>query len=220
MPTKSNPQHRTYLAFLRLSKALSSYRTSHPSAAAKFTLRFAPYQLYPNASKEGTDKHAWYVSEKYAGNAEKMQMYVAYMSALGEHEGIRFDWAGVMANTLDALRILLYVQDTHGADAAAKCLAALYTQYFTQQRSPAAEDTLLEACRAAGIEDGEAARVVRDAEVGLDEVKEGIRENRGNGVDSVPYVVFEGRKRDFTLVGAKEVADYVKALEAVAKECS
>jgi len=149
-----------------------------------------------------------------------MQMYVAYMSALGEHEGIRFDWAGVMANTLDALRILLYVQDTHGADAAAKCLAALYTQYFTQQRSPAAEDTLLEACRAAGIEDGEAARVVRDAEVGLDEVKEGIRENRGNGVDSVPYVVFEGRKRDFTLVGAKEVADYVKALEAVAKECS
>ena len=44
------------------------------------------------------------------------------------------------------------------------------------------------------------------------------REQTGNGVDSVPYVVFEGRRRDFTLVGAKEVDEYVKTLEQVAKE--
>jgi predicted DsbA family dithiol-disulfide isomerase len=219
VPTGSNSHRRTYLAFLRLSKALSTYRASHPDARAEFTLRLAPYQLYPQASKEGTDKHAWYVTEKYGGSEEKMEMYTKYMSALGAKEGIRFDWNGVMANSLDALRILLYVQDTRGADAAARCLDALYRQYFAEQRSPAAEETLVEACRAAGLEGDEAERVVRDGEVGLEEVKEGIRENRGNGVDSVPYVVFEGRKRDFTLVGAKEVADYIKTLEAVAKEC-
>jgi len=45
-----------------------------------------------------------------------------------------------------------------------------------------------------------------------------IREQAGNGVDAVPYVVIEGKKRDFTLEGAKEVAEYVKVLEQVAKE--
>ena len=46
-----------------------------------------------------------------------------------------------------------------------------------------------------------------------------IREQAGNGIDSVPYVVIEGKRRDFTLEGAKEVEEYVKALENVAKEC-
>jgi predicted DsbA family dithiol-disulfide isomerase len=45
-----------------------------------------------------------------------------------------------------------------------------------------------------------------------------IREQVGNGVDSVPYVVFEGRRRDFTLVGAKEVDEYLKILGQIAKE--
>ena len=34
----------------------------------------------------------------------------------------------------------------------------------------------------------------------------------------VPYVIAEGKRRDFTLVGAKEVGEYLKTLEAVAKE--
>jgi hypothetical protein len=39
-------------------------------------------------------------------------------------------------------------------------------------------------------------------------------------VDSVPYVVFEGRKRDFTEIGAKKVEEYVKVLIQVAKEAT
>lgn len=46
-----------------------------------------------------------------------------------------------------------------------------------------------------------------------------IREQAGNGIDSVPYVVLEGKRRDFTIEGAKEVEEYVKELEKVAKEC-
>jgi predicted DsbA family dithiol-disulfide isomerase len=40
------------------------------------------------------------------------------------------------------------------------------------------------------------------------EVKMAIREQTRNGVDAVPYIVFEGRKRDLTLQGAKEVDEY------------
>ena len=57
-----------------------------------------------------------------------------------------------------------------------------------------------------------------DQEDGLREVKDLVREQKMDGVDSVPYVVVEGRRRDVTLVGAKEVEEYVKSLETVVKE--
>jgi predicted DsbA family dithiol-disulfide isomerase len=49
-------------------------------------------------------------------------------------------------------------------------------------------------------------------------VKSLIREQASNGVDSVPYIVMERKRRDVTLVGAKEVEEYVKALEQIVKE--
>jgi len=45
-----------------------------------------------------------------------------------------------------------------------------------------------------------------------------IMEQAQNGVDSLPYIVFEGKRRDFTILGAQEVGDYVKTLEKVVKE--
>lgn len=71
---------------------------------------------------------------------------------------------------------------------------------------------------AAGLSEQETKTVIEDESEGLMETKMAIREQAGNGVDSVPYVVFEGRKRDFTLIGAKEVAEYEKVLAQVAKE--
>jgi len=47
-----------------------------------------------------------------------------------------------------------------------------------------------------------------------------IREQVGNGVDSVPFIVFEGKRRDVTIQGANEVEDYEKALEKIVKESS
>jgi predicted DsbA family dithiol-disulfide isomerase len=45
-----------------------------------------------------------------------------------------------------------------------------------------------------------------------------IREQASNGVDAVPYIVIEGRRRDITLQGAKEVDEYIRALERIMKE--
>ena len=70
------------------------------------------------------------------------------------------------------------------------------------------------------MDKAEAEKVVNDDEEGLAEVKRLIGEEEGNGVDSVPMVVVEGRKRDFTLQGAKTVEEYVKCLEQVARESS
>ena len=98
--------------------------------------------------------------------------------------------------------------------------AALYEQYFVQAQHPSSPETLLKATTAAGIGDVEAGKFIEAEDDGLQDVKMLVREQSGNGVDSVPYIVFEGRRRDFTLEGAKEVPEYLKVLEQVAKESS
>jgi predicted DsbA family dithiol-disulfide isomerase len=187
----------------------------------RFTLRIAPYQLYPDFSQDGIDRHVWYRDEKYGGSEERFEKYSAYMGALGKDEGIAFDFSsGPFANTFHAHRILQYVQEHHSAEAAVKALESLYEQYFTQRAHPSSPETLTKACVAAGLGGEEARRVVEDESEEAVETKMAIREQAGNGVDSVPYIVFEGRRRDFTLIGAKEVGEYVKTLEQVVKEAS
>ncbi|KAF3049328.1 hypothetical protein E8E11_009429 [Didymella keratinophila] len=210
----------TYLAFLRLRRALSAFRTANPQSPASFSLRISPYQLYPDFSTP-VDRHAWYRDEKYAGSEERFEKYAVYMSALGKDEGIAFDFSsGPFANTFHAHRILQYMQEHHGAEAAVTALESLYEQYFTQRAHPSSFETLMKACLAGGLSAEEAKRVVEDENEEAMETKMAIREQTGNGVDSVPYIVFEGKRRDFTLIGAKEVAEYVKTLEQVVKEAS
>lgn len=95
---------------------------------------------------------------------------------------------------------------------------ALYSQYFENEMHPSQEKTLLAAARDAGVPETSARMVVEDKNDGLRDVQLLIREQIGNSVDSVPNITFEGKKRDLTLVGAKEVAEYTKALEQIAKE--
>ena len=77
---------------------------------------------------------------------------------------------------------------------------------------------MLEATADAGIPDAEARTFIQDTNDGLRDVKLAIREQASNAVDSVPYIVLEGKRRDLTLVGAKEVEEYEKALATIVKE--
>lgn len=78
----------------------------------------------------------------------------------------------------------------------------------------------MKAALAAGIPEAEAKAFIEDEYEELQETKMLIREQAGNGIDSVPYIVLEGKRRDFTIEGAKEVEEYVKQLEKIAKECN
>ena len=55
-----------------------------------FTVHYLPYQLYPEASKEGEDKYEWYKKSRYANSEEKMQMYKTLMTAYGMSAGINY----------------------------------------------------------------------------------------------------------------------------------
>ena len=147
-------------------------------------------------------------------------MYATLMQSYGEPVGIRYKFTGTIANTLPAHRVLQHFQEAKGPETADRLVEALYAAYFEGEKSPSSDETLLAACVEAGIPEEEAKAVVEDPSEGLSDVKMLMREQASNGVDSVPYVIFEGRRRDFTLIGAKEVDEYVKTLAAIAKESS
>lgn len=179
-----------------------------------------PYQLFPEASQEGEDKFAWYKRSKYGDSEEKMNMYIRLMSAYGEGEGIKYKFGGVVANTMHAHRLIQHFQETKGPEVADKIINSLYRQYFEEERHPSDDATLLRAASEAGIDEGEAKTFIEDRDEGLMEVKMLVREQAGNQIDAVPHVVIEGKRRDIHLEGAKEVDEYVSALNKVIKESS
>lgn len=206
----------TYLAKKRLDAALTQLPQDVQSKV-NFTLKIAPYQLYPNFGPP-QDKYAWHRDTKYFGSEEKMGMFTTLMSQYGAEAGIQFKFGGEVADTLHAHRVIQVFQEADGSERANKLVNALYRMYFEEERNPSSEETLVAACVEAGVDEKEARRVVQDESEGLVDVKGLLRESVQNGIDSVPSIVFEGRRRDVTLVGAKEVGDYVKAMETIAKE--
>jgi len=206
------------LAKRRLDEALRRVRDTDASSKVNFTIVFSPYQLYPEATQEGEDKYEWYKKSKYGDSEDKMKMYTTLMSAYGASAGIDYKFGGTVANTLQAHRVIQYFQEEKGPEVANKLVDTLYKMYFEEEKHPSTHETLLAACKEAGIDDKEAKRVVEDEYEGLQETKMKIREQASNGVDSVPFIVFEGKRRDITIQGANEVDDYVKALGQIVKE--
>lgn len=194
-----------------------------------------------------------YKKTKYNDSEDQMKKYTLLMSAYGAPVGIDFKFRGMVANTLDAHRLIQHYQEERGPEVADKIvncksrhiiiyllgippnafpdhkpkessyhrayhLTALYEQYFTQEKHPSSPETLLKAAADAGVEKADAETVIRDEYQALQDTKMLIQEQRGNGIDAVPYVVLEGKRRDFTLEGAKEVDDYLKEMEKLVKE--
>ncbi|TDZ46119.1 hypothetical protein CTRI78_v008990 [Colletotrichum trifolii] len=208
----------TYIAKKRLSKALDEISNSPDASNVSFTLVFRPYQLHSDFSPEPVDKRAWYRSHKHDDVDEKQAVFEAVMTRIGADVGIRFAWGGTMSNTFRAHRVIQHFQEKRGAETANRLVGAIYERYFEQEKDQGSEEVLVEACVVAGIDETHAREVVEDDNEGRTEVKKMMRIAAMDGVDAVPNVVFEGRRRDLTLVGANEVDEYVKALRTIVNE--
>jgi predicted DsbA family dithiol-disulfide isomerase len=197
-----------------------------------FTVKYFPHQLYQEASREGEDKYEWYKESRYGDSEEKMKMYTTLMTAYGISAGIDFEFGGVVANTLDAHRVIQHYQEKgpetadrliNGRWKTSRCFleaensAALYSQYFEHEQHLSTKQTLLTATAEAGISEADAKAFIEDRSECLQDAKMLIREQAANGVDRVPYIVLEGKRRDVTLVGA-EVEEYEKALGTIFRE--
>lgn len=147
-------------------------------------------------------------------------MYTTLMSSYGVAEGINYKFGGTVANTIHAHRCIQHFQGTKGPETADKLIDSLYKQYFEEEKHPSSHETLLTAAKEAGIDEAEAKAFIEDENEELMETKMAIREQAGNQIDAVPHLVIEGKRRDHTVEGCREVDEYVATLNRVIKESS
>ncbi|KAH8699634.1 putative RNA binding protein Rnp24 [Ilyonectria robusta] len=205
----------TLIPPLRLDQALSQVQ----SPSVPFTLHFDPYQPSSDLPDTVPDRSQWALQHKHNDNPEAQQVYQAHMTGLAEQLGVPLTFTGPTGNSFHAHRVIQLVQESDGAAVTNRLVDELFRRYFAEGQHPAADDTLVAACIAAGVPEEQAKALVADREKGQKQVKEKIR-SVGMDIDAVPVVMVEGRRRDLTLTGLKQVADYVKALETVVKESS
>jgi hypothetical protein len=133
-PSPSPSQiHTSQSALTSHPPALRQFESLPASKDVTFTVKFLPYQLYPDASKEGEDKYEWYKNTKYGSSEERMQKYTTLMTAYGCAAGIAFDFHGTVANTIDAHRLIQHYQEERGAEVADKiveCTSPVLFSYY------------------------------------------------------------------------------------------
>jgi predicted DsbA family dithiol-disulfide isomerase len=114
-------------------------------------------------------------------------------------------------NTFDCHR-LLHWAGLEGRQPQLKM--ALFTAHFTEQKSLADPEVLIEAAVAAGL-DGTEARAVLDSGAFIAEVRQEERFWREQGITAVPAIVIDGK---YLITGGQPVAAFEKALRRIAAE--
>lgn len=181
-----------------------------------YDITYRPFDIGKSLTKAGRNKKEWYL-EKNGGNEEQNEKMIEVMKAMGKEVGIAFDYGGEVANTLDAHRLIMLVQTKKLGDVE-KLVDSLCKQYFEEQKHPSSKATLLAASEAAGVKDLGAIERFLESDELEDEVKEAIVEANMSGYDGVPCISFEGRRRDFNLVGARSPLEYHNTIKQVLKE--
>ncbi|KAF5659407.1 hypothetical protein FHETE_9413 [Fusarium heterosporum] len=207
----------TYIGKKRLDEALTQFRSSPSSSSITFTLQFSPYQPNPNRLETIPDRAAYALKEKHNDNREAQKLFEEHMLSLAQPLNIPIAFAGPTGNSFPAHRVIQQVQESHGVEVANKLVDAVFRLYFAEGKHPGSDDMLVEACLEAGLNETEAKSLVEDKKKGERETKEMIR-SVGMDIDAVPTVIIEGRRRDLTITGLKEISEYVKAMETITKE--
>jgi predicted DsbA family dithiol-disulfide isomerase len=102
--------------------ALRRHREGPDANAVSFTVQYKPYQLYPDASKEGQSKQEWFKKSRYGDTQLKMKTYEAIMTAYGNSAGIKYKFGGTIANTMNAHRVIQHFQEEKGPETADKMI--------------------------------------------------------------------------------------------------
>ncbi|KAL9297321.1 hypothetical protein ACSQ67_023217 [Phaseolus vulgaris] len=151
------------------------------------TIIWHPFQLNPDAPKEGIDKREYY-RRKFGSQSERME---ARMSEVFKNVGLQYSLSGLTGNTMDSHR-LIYFARQHGLDKQHDLVEELNIGYFTQGKYIGDHNFLLESAAKVGIEGAE--EFLKNPNSGLREVEEELKTYSGN-ITGVPYYVINGNHK-------------------------
>jgi predicted DsbA family dithiol-disulfide isomerase len=191
-----------YIGEKRLARAL----VDRPDLGVE--VRWRPFQLQPGMP-EGSVPWAEFSRQKFGGERGAEAAF-SHVSAVGESDGIRFDFGRVASapNTVDAHRIVL-LAGNYGLQW--ELADALFRAYFTEGKNLNDHEELVVVAASVGLDAGEV-REYLAGEAGASEVRSSQEEAASLGITGVPFYVFDGR---YALYGAQPVGVFGEALDMV-----
>ena len=162
------------------------------------TIHFQPFELNPRMGPEGQDV-AEHIAQKYGSSPQQQAATREMIRQRGEEVGFVFrpEGRGRIYNTFDAHRLLHWAHEEGRPDGGIGdpgqqrlLKKALFAAYFTEGRSPASHEVLLDAVRAASL-DEERAREVLASGAYADEVREREAYWREREIHAVPAIVID-----------------------------
>ena len=192
-----------YIGEARLRAALDA----RPGLAVE--RRWRPFQLQPGLPRTGTPRDAFF--ERKFGGAGAMQQAFDHVAAVGQRDGLRFDFSRLAGapNTTDAHRLVL-LGETRGR--AFETADALFEGYFADGRDLNDPADLAAIAEHAGLAAGDA-RAMLESDRFEAEVAQSQTVAQRAGISGVPLYLFDGQ---FALSGAQPAEAFLQAFDRLA----
>lgn len=146
---------------------------------------------------------------------ERMASSTAYLSRLGEAEGIKFSWQGKIGNTRDAHR-LIQLARTKSSEVEDRLVSAMFKTHFEGEGCDiTSHDALVAIGEKAGLDKSEVKNWLDEGKGGQ-EVDREVHEAYQKGIHGVPNFTINGR---YELSGAQDVERFLEVFKR-AKESS
>ncbi|KAJ5443705.1 uncharacterized protein N7458_007577 [Penicillium daleae] len=207
-----------YVGYRRLSRAITAHQTNNPNDT--FTLTWNAFYLNPaSAEYPGVNK-----AEMYAAKfgPERRTAIFSRLSAVGETEGIKFNFGGNTGKTRDSHRLLWYAGQLEEAKRGGGFVGGLQTRvaeklfraYFEDEKNITDPRVLLEAGVEAGLDQEEVKKLL-DSEDGGAEVDSEAKTAARRLVTGVPYFSIQGK---YSVEGADEPETFLEVFEQVKED--
>ncbi|KAG4937527.1 hypothetical protein JHK85_052446 [Glycine max] len=174
-----------------LDKAIAASKDKY-----NFEIIWHPFQLSPDAPKEGIDKREYY-RRKFGSQSERME---ARMSEVFKNVGLEYSLSGLTGNTIDSHR-LIYFARQQGLDKQHDLVEELNIGYFTQGKYIGDHKFLLESAAKVGIE---------GAEEFLKDPNNGLKEHTGYVYPRIPILPKVANPNPYRIL--EHTANYVTML--------
>jgi predicted DsbA family dithiol-disulfide isomerase len=198
-----------YVGHKQLTKAIATYRSTHPGSNDTFNTTWKPFYLDPDAPKVSIDK-----SERFAAKfgPERAAAMHQRLAGVGDAVGIKFKFGGKTGNTRDSHR-LIQLGKTKSPEVQTKVVEALFAAYFENEQDITSHDVLLAVAKKAGLEEVEAKKWI-DSDDGGKLVDAEVKEAQEKFISGVPHFTLNDR---FEIEGAQDSTAFVRLFERLKK---
>ena len=195
-----------YIGKRRLEKALDELSDQY-----EFDVEYQPFELNPDAPKEGLN-HKEYLVKKF-GSEGKYKQITDQVTQTAAEEGLKFDFSKQerSPNTRDAHRII-YLAKAEGKQLQVK--EELMKAYFEEGIDLTKAENLIAVAVKAGLDEAKVKGWLASDE-GLEEVQLSEQMNYQRGISGVPFYIINNK---YGVSGAQPTEAFIEMLIKVSKE--